>query len=262
MSDPALFDRALDAIADDAGVDAIVACFCVLTGKDVDDVVDSLTRVAERTGKPVVAARTGADHLAPQGAARRCAQPASPPTRRLPARCGPLAALRSFVECARAASPPSPRRGAAARRRPPGPRTGASEQDSRSCSPRPGIPVPARPARHGPPDAAAAVAEVGGRAVVQGGRAGPAAQDRGRRRRRRRDRRGGRADATSRSPRSAAGSWSRSWSRGGVEALVGVAPSPLGPVLTRRRRAVCSPRSSTTSPSGCCRCRPQTTSRR
>ena len=42
MSNASLFDRTLDVIADDPGVDLIVACFCVLTGKDVDDVVASL----------------------------------------------------------------------------------------------------------------------------------------------------------------------------------------------------------------------------
>jgi acyl-CoA synthetase (NDP forming) len=60
MSNAELFDRTLDAIVDDEGVDLVVACFCVLTGKDVDDVVASLSRAAKRSGKPVLAARTGA----------------------------------------------------------------------------------------------------------------------------------------------------------------------------------------------------------
>lgn len=68
MSNPALFDRALTTIAEDEGVDAIVACFCVLTGKDVDDVVAALARVRESSGVPVVVVRTGADHLAPEAA--------------------------------------------------------------------------------------------------------------------------------------------------------------------------------------------------
>lgn len=69
MSDPGLFDRCLEVVADDPGVDAVVACFCVLTGDDVDRVVEALTRAAERTGKPVFVARTGADFLAPKAAA-------------------------------------------------------------------------------------------------------------------------------------------------------------------------------------------------
>ena len=69
MSNASLFDRTLDVIADDPGVDLVVACFCVLTGKDVDDVVASLARVTERSGIPVIAVRTGADHLAPDASA-------------------------------------------------------------------------------------------------------------------------------------------------------------------------------------------------
>ena len=33
MSNASLFDRTLDVIADDPGVDLVVACFCVLTGQ-------------------------------------------------------------------------------------------------------------------------------------------------------------------------------------------------------------------------------------
>jgi acyl-CoA synthetase (NDP forming) len=66
LSDPALFDRSLDAIGDDDKVDMIIGCFCVMTGTDVEKAVTSLARVAKRTGKPVFVSRTGADFLAPQ----------------------------------------------------------------------------------------------------------------------------------------------------------------------------------------------------
>ncbi|MGH8970920.1 MAG: CoA-binding protein, partial [Actinomycetes bacterium] len=69
MSDPDLFDRCLAAVASDDGVDAVIACFCVLTGDDVDRMVDALARTADQTGKPVLVARTGADFLAPKAAA-------------------------------------------------------------------------------------------------------------------------------------------------------------------------------------------------
>jgi acyl-CoA synthetase (NDP forming) len=69
MSDPTLFNRCLDLVADDPGVDSLVACFCVLTGQDVEIIVEGLTRIADRTGKPVVVARTGADFLAPHARA-------------------------------------------------------------------------------------------------------------------------------------------------------------------------------------------------
>lgn len=80
MSDPTLFDRSLDLIASDDGVDAVIACFCVLTGQQVMGIVESLTRVAERTGKPVLVTRTGADFLAPDAsqAMRDAGLPAYP----------------------------------------------------------------------------------------------------------------------------------------------------------------------------------------
>src|SRR5690606_17660079 len=96
--DPALFDRALRVIAEDEGVDAVVACFCVLTGKDVDDVVSALARVRESSGVPVVVVRTGADHLAPgAGAAMRSAG--------LPAYPTPERGVRALAALARMAAP-------------------------------------------------------------------------------------------------------------------------------------------------------------
>ena len=73
MSDPTLFDRCLDLVAEDAAVDSLVACFCVLTGADVDHIVAGLGRVARRSAKPVVVARTGADFLAPDARAELAA---------------------------------------------------------------------------------------------------------------------------------------------------------------------------------------------
>jgi acyl-CoA synthetase (NDP forming) len=84
MRDPTLVERALRVVADDAEVDLLVVCFCVLTGDDAATVVAALGRVAEVTGKPVLAARTGADHLAP-GAARAL-RAAGVPTYPTPAR--------------------------------------------------------------------------------------------------------------------------------------------------------------------------------
>src|SRR4029453_5861856 len=69
MSDPMLFNRCLDLVADDPGVASLVACFCVLTGRDVEMSLGGCTRIADRTGKPVVVARTGADFLAPHARA-------------------------------------------------------------------------------------------------------------------------------------------------------------------------------------------------
>ena len=68
MRDASLVERSLRVVADDAGVDMLVVCFCVLTGDDVTAIVDAIGSVAAATGKPVLVARTGADQLAPTAA--------------------------------------------------------------------------------------------------------------------------------------------------------------------------------------------------
>jgi len=107
MSDPTLFNRCLDLVADDAGVDSLVACFCVLTGRDVEMIVEGLTRIAMRTGKAVVVARTGADFLAPH--ARAALRAADIPVYATPARA--VRALAALTQAARrpvAADGPGP----------------------------------------------------------------------------------------------------------------------------------------------------------
>lgn len=84
MSDISVFERCLDAVAADPGVDTIIACFCVLVDDDVDAIVAALGDVAARTGKPVLVARTGGDFLAPlaRDALRRTGIPSyTTPTR-------------------------------------------------------------------------------------------------------------------------------------------------------------------------------------
>ncbi|HEX2416523.1 MAG TPA: CoA-binding protein, partial [Micromonosporaceae bacterium] len=68
MHDPTLVERALRVVAGDAQVDMLVVGFCVLTGDDAATVVSKLGRIAQETRKPVLVARTGADHLAPGAA--------------------------------------------------------------------------------------------------------------------------------------------------------------------------------------------------
>ena len=119
MSDPTLFNRCLDLVADDPSVDSLVACFCVLTGQDVEMIVEGLTRIADRTGKPVVVARTGADFLAPH--ARAALRAVGIPVYATPARAvRALAALTQTAGCApccrrRATAVAGPRRRAACR---------------------------------------------------------------------------------------------------------------------------------------------------
>ena len=222
MSDPALFDRCLDVVADDEGVDAVVACFCVLTGEDVDRMVESLARVAVRTGKPVLVARTGADFLAPKAASalRSAGIPAYP----TPARAVRALAGLWETRARSAASPPGPSGTSA-------PAAGASEVALKSMLTDAGLPVPDSRVARGAQDAARAVDEVGGRAVLKAVVPGMLHKTEA----------GGVAlgvtptDARSTYERLAALGGEvlvEEMVDGGAELLVGVAPTPLGQVLT------------------------------
>ncbi len=242
MSDLALFDRCLDAVAADDGVDMVVACFCVLTGDDVEAIVASLTRVAQASGKPVLVARTGADHLAPKaGAALRAAGIPAYPT---PARAVRAAAALwqvsrraagDVLEPPNGQAPPSGSADTATGpRRIPAPPPGASETELKALLAGAGFPVPAGRLARDRDDAVAAVTEVGGRAVLKAVVPGLLHKTEA----------GGVAlDVT---PATAAAQFDRlaaigagaggvhveEMVTGGVELLVGIAPSPLGPVLT------------------------------
>jgi acyl-CoA synthetase (NDP forming) len=227
MSNATLFDRTLDVIADDPGVDLVIACFCVLTGKDVDDVVASLARVAERSGTPVIAVRTGADHLAPDaGAQMRAAGIPCYPT---PARAVRAAAALVQFSAERSPSTAPARRAGGAER--PVPSAGAGEQEMKGLLAAAGIPVPGGRIAHSAPDAVDAVTEVGGLAVLKAVVPGLLHK----------------SDAGGVLVGVTAGDAGAAWEKvaslggevlveemvpGGVEALVGLSPSPLGPVLT------------------------------
>jgi acyl-CoA synthetase (NDP forming) len=227
MSNAGLFDRTLDVIADDPGVDLIVACFCVLTGKDVDDVVASLARVAERSDIPVIAVRTGADHLAPRaGAQMRAAGIPCYPT---PARAVRAAAALVQFSAGRASAPlAAPVQSFAAL---PAPQAGASEQEMKELLAGAGIPVPGGRIARSAQDAVSAVREVGGRAVLKAVVPGLLHK----------------SDAGGAIVGVTADDATAAWDKvaalggdvlveelvpGGVEALVGLAPSPLGTVVT------------------------------
>lgn len=229
MSNASLFDRTLDVIADDPGVDLIVACFCVLTGTDVDDVVASLARVAERSGIPVLAVRTGADHLAPQAGARMRA--AGIPCYPTPARAVRAAAALVQFSTPTASAPSAPAASPAAPATHPVPRAEAGEQEMKALLSAAGLPVPAGRVAASAADAAAAVADVGGRAVFKAVVPGLLHKS---------DAGGVIVGVTA---EEAGPAWEKVASLGGevlveemvpggVEALVGLAPSPLGMVLT------------------------------
>ena len=66
MTAPDLFERCLDVLVKDPGVDAIIACFAVLTGGDVDRIAKALGKVQIIRNLPIVVSRTGSQSLAPQ----------------------------------------------------------------------------------------------------------------------------------------------------------------------------------------------------
>ena len=68
MSQPGMFEECLNVVAADPNVDAIVACFCVLTGNDVEKIASALVGTRNIRSLPLVVARTGAASLAPEGA--------------------------------------------------------------------------------------------------------------------------------------------------------------------------------------------------
>ncbi len=227
MSNASLFDRTLDVIADDPGVDLIVACFCVLTGKDVDDVVASLARVAERSGIPVLAVRTGADHLAPEASEQMRA--AGIPCYPTPARAVRAAAALVQFSAERPSAPVAARAQSGAAL--PAPQAGATEQEMKELLAAAGIPVPGGRIAQSAQDAVDAVAEVGGRAVLKAVVPGLLHKS---------DAGGVIVGVTA---DDAAAAWDKVAALGGdvlveelvpggVEALVGLAPSPLGTVLT------------------------------
>jgi acetate---CoA ligase (ADP-forming) len=65
MSSPDLFERCLEVLAKDPGVDAIVACFAVLVGNDVERIAKALGEVRNIRNVPIAVARTGSSALAP-----------------------------------------------------------------------------------------------------------------------------------------------------------------------------------------------------
>lgn len=161
MSQPGMFEECVQRLAQDPAVDAIVACFAVLVGDDVTRIAGALGEVRAATGKPVVAARTGAASLAPEGA-RLLAEQGVPvfPT---PERA--VAALRALRDACRPSRQPE-----ASLTTSPGiqpPPAGATETQVKQVLAETGLPVPESITVAGEDQAVDAVAAVGGRAVFK-----------------------------------------------------------------------------------------------
>ncbi|WHT22017.1 acetate--CoA ligase family protein [Crossiella sp. CA-258035] len=227
MARPELFQRCLDVVAADPAVDVVLACFCVLTGSDVAGIAEGLARVRQATGKAVLVARTGAEHLAPGAGAelRRAGIPVyATPGRAVAAAAAVTAGTKpAAVAAADRGASPAPGDG-------PSPPRGTSEAEFKALLRAHGIPVPTGRLATSPDDAIAAVREVGGRAVLKAvvpdlvhkTEAGGVV-----------------LDVT---PGTAAAEYQRLVALGGtvlveefvtgaVEMLVGVAPGPCGPML-------------------------------
>lgn len=222
MNDRTLVSRALSAVASDDNVDVIVVCFCVLVGDDVEAIVAALADVKVESGKPVIVARTGADHLAPNATdALRAA--------RIPAYQTPGRAVRVAAAMHRSSARPSSAARSAAV---PPPRDG-SEATVKQALADAGIRIPYGQLVTSAEDARSAVSAAGGRAVFKVDAPGLIHKS---------DAGGvllgvevnGADEAYHRlmSLPSAAGVLVEEQVDGGVEVLVGVAPSGLGPVLT------------------------------
>jgi acetate---CoA ligase (ADP-forming) len=159
MAEPGLFERCVERLADDPSVDAIVACFAVLVGDDVTRIARALQAVRERTGLPVVAARTGAASLAPEGAAVLAA--AGVPVYSTPERAvAALAALRVVSVPARERAIRSAVITAV-------PTPGASEKEVKALLAKAGVPIPESFLTSTLEEAQAALRSVGGRCVLK-----------------------------------------------------------------------------------------------
>ena len=160
MAEPGLFERCVDRLADDPAVNAIVACFAVLVGKDVDRIAIALHEVRVRTGLPVAAVRTGAAALAPEGAEvlKRAGVPVYPTPERAVAALRALVTVntrvdRSFDVLSRSEIPtPSP---------------GASEKELKELLASSGLPIPESILVRESAQVLDAVDNVGGRAVFK-----------------------------------------------------------------------------------------------
>ncbi len=159
MTEAGLFERCLDVLADDESVDGIVACFAVLVGDDVTRIATALGAVRERTGMPVVVARTGATSLAPHAAALLAEAG-------VPAYSTPERAVNALAALARTGSRPV----SAARIAGPtcaAPGEQASEDELKGLLASAGLPIPESVLARSIDEARAGVAAVGGVAVCK-----------------------------------------------------------------------------------------------
>lgn len=229
MAQPGLFEECVQKLASDPAVDAVVACFAVLVGDDVTRIARALGEVRSATHKPVVAARTGAANLAPEGA-RLLAEQGVPvyPT---PERA--VSAVRALRDACRmpVGAAVDPASAAATTVGVPVPKPSATEDQVKAALAEAGLPVPSSRLVTDTTEAREAVTAMGGRAVFKAvvpgllhkSDAGGVIVDVDAQ---------GAAEAFARCAALGGEVLVEQFIPGGVEVLVGITPSPVGRVLT------------------------------
>ncbi len=159
MSSPDLFEKCLAVIARDAGVDAIVACFAVLVGDDVERIAKALGDVCKIRNLPIAVARTGSASLAPK--ASQIFKSLKLPVFPTPDRA--VAALRILNESARSSAKVENANAGVF----PIPTPTATEVELKELWKSVGVPVPLSVVVEDEATAVAAIEIVGGRAVMK-----------------------------------------------------------------------------------------------
>ena len=160
MSSPDLFEKCLDILAHDKGVDSIIACFAVLVGSDVERIAAALGGVSEIRKIPIAVARTGSKNLAPNAQAifRSLNIPVFPTPDRA------VAALRILNDSGRTIERISVKTSSELF---PTPSSTATEVEMKALWKKVGIPVPLSVVVSEEKEIQAAIKFVGGRAVLK-----------------------------------------------------------------------------------------------
>ena len=160
MSSPDLFEKCLDILAHDKGVDSIIACFAVLVGADVERIAAALGGVSKIRKIPIAVARTGSKNLAPNAQAifRSLNIPVFPTPDRA------VAALRILNDSGRVIERISVKPSSELV---PTPSSTATEVEMKALWKKVGIPVPLSVVVSEEKEIQAAIKFVGGRAVLK-----------------------------------------------------------------------------------------------
>jgi len=160
MSSPDLFEKCLDILAHDKGVDSIIACFAVLAGSDVERIAAALGGVSKIRKIPIAVARTGSKNLAPNAQAifRSLNIPVFPTPDRA------VAALRILNDSGRTIERISVKTSSELF---PTPSSTATEVEMKALWKKVGIPVPLSVVVSEEKEIQAAIKFVGGRAVLK-----------------------------------------------------------------------------------------------